>query len=343
MKAARPLSIAIAWLAVLAPPWGALYGQSTGVAATLQTARGPREVVLLSNVDGVVRYNLPGGGAVGALRVGEIERCRINVEYDRGKLLEATSKRQWSAAAAILVRPLLPLLPFLELAGNNQTPRAMEALTYLMRAADERALIGNAAAREEAVKQYRVGLALARAIAKADWFAGADEAGYRAVLCLIGVGELAEARQRLEDLAAPGEMEAAFGYYALARAKLLIGEGKWAEALEAGVESVVFQTKDIDCFPAALAATAACYEELGEWHRARDVYYAIGRLLKHTAWEIHAMRRLKHIFDQELTAAEEPRELRQVFFSGREDLNAIVKDLLDQFVKQQQQGKVGND
>ena len=140
-------------------------------------------------------------------------------------------------------------------------------------------------------------------------------------------------------MAVPAETDASFGWYALAKARLLIEKERWDEALETGVESVVFESRSMDSFPMALAFTGTCYERLEEWHRARDVYFALGRLFRQTAWELYAMGRLKQILDEKRTDAEEPQAVQQVFFSGREDLNREASDLVETFVQRQQQGK----
>jgi hypothetical protein len=154
---------------------------------------------------------------------------------------------------------------------------------------------------------------------------------------LVALGAHDKAQERLEDLAVPPETDPAFGWSALARARLLVQKEEWQAALEAGIETVAFDTKDIDSFPAALLLAAKCYEELGEWYRARDVYFAVGRLTRKTAAEAYAMARLKYILDKGLTDEDEAQAIHHVFFSGREDLNGEAKQLVESYIERRKQ------
>lgn len=314
-----------------------------GVRATVHTGKGVRDLILLGVAGNQLRYSFADGGAESAMPVTAIERVHILIEYDRSALAKAAGAGQYGTAAAILVKPILPLLPFLSLPSNNQTPTAMEALVLLMRAAGERQLIGDQNARDEAGRQYKLAAALAKAISQAEWFHGAEEAAYRGAFCLTAVGETEKAVSLMEELGVPAETDASFGWYALTRASLLMLKEDYAAALEGGIESVVFEARDVDSFPAALALTGVCYEKLGEWHRARDVHMALARLFRESSWEVYGIGRLKHILDKGLTQAEEAQAVHQVFFSGREDLNKEASELIETYSKRKTEGTASNE
>jgi tetratricopeptide (TPR) repeat protein len=317
-------------------------GAGAAVKGTVYLEDGSKDVNLLGVSEGVLRYSFTGGGAASQMPLEKIRRVRIRIEYDRSALRKYLARQNYGAAAATLVKPLLPCLPFLQVPDNNQTPAAMDALTLLMRAAEERMRVGDAKAKREAVQQYRVAQAFARAIAQADWYEGAEEAACRAIACMVALGEREKAREEIEGLAVPSETDPAIGWHALARAQLLYEEESWEQALEAAAESVAFETKDFDSFPGALLVSARCYEKLDEWHRARDIYHAMGRLLRNTTWEVHAIARLRHIMDEGLTKEEEKQELHDVFFSGKIDYNAEARELIEQYAERQR-GKEEDD
>lgn len=309
------------------------------VKATVYTEKGFKDLDLLAVSDGKLRYSFAGGGAASVLSFSDIKRVRIEAKYDRSALRKAIGQGQHGAAAAMLVKPLLPTLPFLELPGCNVTPVAMDAVALLMRAAEERLLVGDDKARTEAMRQYKVALAFAEAVSRADWYEAAEEADCRAVACLVALDQVDKAKERLTDLAIPAETDPAFGWHALARARVLTSEGQWEAALEAAVESLAFETKDIDSFPGAMVISATCYEKLDEWHRARDVYYALGRLFRDTTWEVYAIGRLRRILEQGLTDEEEKQLVHQVFFSGREDLNGQAQSLIEAYLQRKKKGQ----
>ncbi len=81
-------------------------------------------------------------------------------------------------------------------------------------------------------------------------------------------------------------------------------------------------------FPAALLLSADCYAALGEYHRARDVYYEVAMLFPNTDWGEDALEGLRRVMEGKKTAEKEQTALEDVFFNVTEDMNALAEELL---------------
>ena len=136
-------------------------------------------------------------------------------------------------------------------------------------------------------------------------------------------------RRYMERLAVPVPGDRAYGLYWLVQAELEMERGEFRAGMDAAVKSLCFENKDIDTFPDALLASARCYEELQEWHRARDVYYEVARIFPASGWADLAVRRLRFIMKKELTKADDTSPIESVFFGFKEDMDAKVEALFE--------------
>ena len=259
-----------------------------------------------------------------------VEETEFDLKYDQELLDQALIVRHWAGVSGILVPAVTPFLPYLDLKENNAVELALLAGTARMHmaAALARAKDGDPAAAKSAYLDARK---ILKAVGTAEWFPGAEPARLKATLCLILAGDLAAAAAELEDARNPDIGDAAYGLYWLARAQLLFLRNQYRPALDAAVKSSVFENKDVETFPDALMLCGRCYEELLEPHRARDVYYEVGRLFRNTDWELAATNRLQLIMDRGVTKAKEKSAIENVFFGNEEDINAKALLLLKGF------------
>ena len=71
----------------------------------------------------------------------------------------------------------------------------------------------------------------------------------------------------------------------------------------------------------ALLVSAQCYEEMQEWHRARDVYYEVARIFPATDYAAMSIKRLRFIMKKELSMGKEKVPIEYIFFRYKEDMN----------------------
>jgi hypothetical protein len=138
------------------------------------------------------------------------------------------------------------------------------------------------------------------------------------------------ARKLLDELSQPNQGDRAYGLYWLLKGQLDFGDSNYRDAMQGAVNSLCFETKDIDTFPDALMLSAQCYEEMQEWHRAVDVYYEVARIFPYTDWSEVAVRRLHFIMDRGLIKEAEKEAVETVFFNLKEDMNKTVQALFDE-------------
>jgi len=259
----------------------------------------------------------------------QVEYAWFDLVIDDYELNKDLRRRNWRGAARRLLPAVKPALPYLDLPNNNAASFALQVGDYLMRDA-ERAFLLAATEEEEkaALDTYRSAYAVLRYAGRADWYSGGLIASLKSYQCLLALGKPKTARLYLQDFAEPIEGDAAFGLYWLLTAELAAESGDFRKAMGAAVKSLCFETKDVDTFPDALLLSARCYEELQEWHRARDVYYEVARIFPKTDWSDFARRRLAFIMAKGLTAAEEETPIENVFFGLKEDMNGLVTELL---------------
>jgi hypothetical protein len=98
----------------------------------------------------------------------------------------------------------------------------------------------------------------------------------------------------------------------------------------AAIKSSAFDNKDLDSFPEALLLSGRCYEEILDYHRARDIYYEVAKLFRKTSWGDTACNKLKFIVDKKFLDKKEKTEIEKVFFDTDENLDQKVTDFLKQ-------------
>jgi TolA-binding protein len=265
--------------------------------------------------------------AATSIALGSVVEGEFELKYDEPELNKALVTRQWAGVAAILMPVIQPILPYLPIPGNNGVELALQAGSALMKISAAQA--GKPGEDPEKTKaRYLEAYRILRAAGEAAWYPPAESAQIRAVLCLVLTGDLKRAVKEFNAIREPEPGDAAYGMYWYTLAQLRIARGETRDAMDAVIRSLVFETKDIDCFPDALLLSARCYEELLEPHRARDVYYEVGRLFPHTEWAEAATNRLAAIMDKGLTKGKEPSAIEVVFFGLDEDMNAKVREFL---------------
>ena len=259
----------------------------------------------------------------------DVSSIRFRIQYDEETFASLRRAGRWTEAAMVLGTACVPTLPYLDAAPNNGVGLAMRMAQCLLRGGDIRTgFAPDPAARKAGEAEFRHALLVFEKIAAAEWSERAPEARLRASACLVFLGRLEEAAAILEEVGEPEVDADEYGAFQLALAYLAAARGEWEEALEAAVHCSDFASKDIDSFPSALLLAAQCYEKLGQPHRARDVYYELGRLFGQTPWGENACRSLRRILDSGETAGDEKASAQDLFFAADDDVNAEARKLL---------------
>jgi tetratricopeptide (TPR) repeat protein len=305
---------------------------SPGVKAAIQVGKQRQRVVLLGRRPGglvLLRHADSGATAAVALDPKTIKKVRIRLNYDRKSYNRARRRKNWTEAGTILTKSLAPALPFIDLQNNNLLSPTIRAATYFMRAGARKTKgAWRPEDRQAGEREYHLANALLRKVMQAEWSPRADTAALLSVICLVALNKSAEAEALLAKQAEPDFADDDYGLYRLARATLLAAKEKYLDAIEEAVAGIAFETKDIDTFPDTLMLSAYCYEKLGDWYRARDVYYEVARLFQKTRWEEAARTRLEFIMTRGYTKKDESVSSANVFFGIEEDVNAGVDALL---------------
>jgi len=275
-------------------------------------------------------------GARKKIAVDAIERAHFRFKIEQGELRKHVMARQWNAAVRLLVKPLQVTLPYLDVPENNAADLVIAAGDYMMRAADvSRRAATTDEDRETVKKQYEAAYAILSYPTKADWYSGADIARLKRMKCLLELSKPKTAHHYFGQLREPVPGDRAYGLYWLVKAEMDYGKKAFRAAMDAAVKSLAFENKDVDTFPDALILSAACYEELQEWHRARDVYYEVACIFPGSDWADAAVSRLHFIMDRELTSGEDKTPIENVFFGLNEDMDQKVRDLFEKIEEQE--------
>lgn len=300
--------------------------------ATLKMKTGEHSVIITGREGDNVFYTMKGStaGRISA-NVHDIEAADFGIkEYDDTSLRKALRKQAWQEAANILLPVVDPALPYLDLKENNAVSLALDAGEYLMKAAAVKSKgYLTKEAKELGREQYLEACRTLKAVGRAEWFSGSESAQLRSILCLIFLGKTDLAEKELKEAREPDRWDAAYGLYWMAKAHLNFAATQFRSAINDIVQSLIFETKNIDTFPDAILLSARCYEEMLEWHRARDVYYEVAKLFSGTYWQDFAVNRLQYIMAEGLTKSGEVVEVENVFFGIDEDVNAKATLLLD--------------
>jgi hypothetical protein len=268
-------------------------------------------------------------GVARKLMPDKVEYAFFQFELDRYELYAQTRAKNWAGAVNIILNAIKPALSYLDLPNNNAAKLALDAGNYMMKAADEKARTAQTDEdRTLAEERYKAAYSLLKYAATASWFAGGQIADLKRIQCLVALKKPKTARQTFEQTDVPLVGDAAYGLYWLVKAQLDLQKPDYPAAMQAAIKSLCFENKDVNTFPDALLVSARCYEELQNWHRARDIYYEVARVFPGTDWSTAAQQRLKYIMDNKLTAEKEQNLIENVFFGLNEDVNKLVADYL---------------
>ena len=236
-----------------------------------------------------------------------------------------------------------PLLPYLALPENNATDLALELGTCMMRAAARAARMAgeDEPRRDAAQQQYNAACEVFKACATASG-AGAGVIGrLKEGRCRVAMQQAQAAQPLLGQMAAPEPGDAMSGHYWLLRGELAFQAGHYSEAMDAALQVVCFDNKDVDTLPDALLLSARCYEKQPDPCRARDVYYEVARLFPRTDWSAAAMERLADIRKRGLPREPDPSAGEELRFRNADDMNRRVERLLKDEASQPAAGDPG--
>jgi tetratricopeptide (TPR) repeat protein len=330
-------------LAALLCGSGSVFSQeipADAVGAQIVIGKNKQDVLLVGrDAAGRLVYVFPNAPTVRtSVDADTVEILKLNLDFDRQRVRQALVRREWLEAATVMLGAVVQALPYLDLRGNPMTEPGYQTAVLLVRSGVGKILAAPHADPLSSAKPRE--LAAARRIflrvAAADWFRDAEEARFWAIVCLVLQGENEAALAALNECVIPGELETGYGVCLLARGLLEYERNSYDEALDAAIQSALFESKSIDSFPFALYLTARCYETRGEWYRARDVWFELARLFENTMWHGPAVDRLRFIMDEELTAAPESAIIEDVFFGTDEDLNVKVLEYLQSFDREKE-------
>ena len=246
-----------------------------------------------------------------------------------GDVAGYTSKKQWKKAFNFMFSALKPYMSYLNLTDNNAIDPTYQMATYLMYECDKNYRFAKTPAQKEYVaSQYEYAYNLYRYLRRADWTYYGLLSELNGIKCLIRMGKLKTAEHKMKAIDKPVAGDISMGIYWLNKSYIAWEQTNYPSAMDAAIMSVDFENKDIDTFPDALLMTAQCYCKLGNWYRARDVYYEIAKIFPDTEWEETALLNLTDIMDKQLTEKKEKLPLENVFFGFSEDMNEQVLELL---------------
>lgn len=285
--------------------------------------------------DGANVYLAPEQDAVAPqkISISRIAGIDFEIDYDRFAVSKAMAGSEWGKAVPILRKAYTPFFPCLDLPGNNVLEGAYDLGVTMFKSA-RNAMRGAATADERnlATRQYEAAQDVFTACSKAKWSDYGMLAQLRACHCMILI-DSDKARRAARLVAAieePQPSDYTYGYYWLLKAELAKLFGQTAAELDAAVKSLSHENKDIETFPDALTLSAECYAKMGNWHRARDVYFEVAKLFPGTDWSADALKRLEAIMASGKTAEKETASAESTFFGLEEDMdalaNALVKD-----------------
>lgn len=262
--------------------------------------------------------------------VSTVQEIKFAMDIDRRKLSKAVRTKDWAGAVRVLRGPVVPTLPYLDLNENNAVEYALRLGNYMLRDAEQTLRTSSADNAEElAQAKHKAAYAIYRRLTNVEWHPAGTIGSVKRLLCLLRMDKPKTARHYFKNIESPLPGDRAYGIYYLVEAELALEAKDYRGAMGAAVKSLSFETKDIETFPDALLISAQCYEELQQWHRARDVYYEIASIFPATDWSKMSRRRLRYIVDKELTRDDETLPIENVFFAWQEDMNERVTEFLE--------------
>lgn len=262
--------------------------------------------------------------------VEKIQEVKFKLDIDLSELNKAIRTKNWALAVRVLRDPIVPALPYLDLNENNAVEYALRLGNFMLRDAEQTVRTSTAENAEElAQAKYKAAYTVYRRLTPVQWHPAGVIGSVKRLLCMLRMNKPKTARHYFKNIEAPMPGDRAYGVYYLVEAELAMQAKDYRAAMGAAVKSLSFETKDIETFPDALLISAQCYEELQQWHRARDVYYEIASIFPSTDWSEVSRRRLKFIMDKEFSQDEETLPIENVFFAWQEDMNEKVTAFLE--------------
>ncbi len=267
----------------------------------------------------------------GRIAASTVAAVDFTLDYDRFEVTRAMAGNDWPKAIRILTGVYTPTYTYLDLPENNAIEGAMDLATTMMKFA--RRTKRNAktdAERALAVQQYEAAYKVFQACSKAEWSSYGAVGLLKGCRCLLAIdAEKAKtARRRVEDMEEPTPGDDAYGHYWLLKAEIAMLGGDVTNAMDAAVKSLCFENKDVETFPDALMLSAECYERLGNFYRARDVYFEVAKLFPGTDWGDDAVTRLEAVLASGKTREKEAATAESTFFGLEEDMNALSEALV---------------
>ena len=268
------------------------------------------------------------GGRIPAATVAAVD---FALDYDRFEVTRAMSKNDWPKAIRILSGAYSPTYIYLDLPENNAIEGAMDLATTMMKFA--RRTKRNAktdAERALAVQQYEAAYKVFQACSKAEWSSYGAVGMLKGCRCMLAIdAEKAKtATRRIEEMEEPTPGDDSYGHYWLLKGEIAHLGGDVTNAMDAAVKSLCFENKDVETFPDALMLSADCYEQLGNFYRARDVYFEVAKLFPGTDWAEDAITRLEAVMASGKTSKKEASTAESTFFGLEEDMNALAEALI---------------
>lgn len=299
----------------------------TGVVVRITVEKGARDLVLLRRKGPELQYRMPDAppGVSATLNLDQVKQAEFALPIEMPKVYEAMRRRQWAAAAQLLIPAIRPTLPWLDLPENNAVDPVILAGRCLVLAAAGRRAAGDAAGAEKLCLQA---MEIYQKVLAATWHPGSASAHLMGVVALVDAGRIPDAEREFARARKPEAGDAAFGMYGYARSRIFDAQQKPREALESALGAMIYETKDPVAFPGALLQAAQSYEDVNEFYRARDVYFEVARLFRGTPAGQTARARLARLMEQGRTDAPETGNVAGVFFGTTEDMNKRVSEYL---------------
>ncbi|MFW5894096.1 MAG: hypothetical protein ACOCUY_03070 [Verrucomicrobiota bacterium] len=301
------------------------------IPAILTADEQKRKVYLVSRDEDTVRFKEKRDSrATIGLPVNKLEDIYVRLDYDRGKVFSAAQKGEWRKAAQILLPVIKPHLDYLDIPGHEAVDAALRTGVLLfhegMRVSE---LALEQEKRAEASRYFKGARHIFRQCQEAQWWEGAEDAQYRALLCTILLDELEEADDQLKFGSIPPADARGAGTYWLAAAYREYIRGDTRAAATAATRSLLFQNKDLGTFPYALFLNGICNEELEYWYRARDAHFEAARLFYRFPAGAAAMRHLIRLIESGHIDEEEQQAAQSIFFRGKDDIRERIQNFLD--------------
>jgi tetratricopeptide (TPR) repeat protein len=299
------------------------------------------EMTLLGRQENMILMQGTQPGAI-AIQIdkAQIIRCEFELEYDRLAVATAVQNSDWASAVRIMTPVIRPAVAYLDIPDNNGFDLSMDLAMFMVNsAAREMRVASDSNTVSRAYRQYEAAYSIFKNAGRSDWNPYGRVAVLKGCRALIKQNKIEEAITDYETVDEPEPDDVSYGNYWLVRGEIHFVKGKIREALEAACKSVVLANKDVETFPDALMLSAVCYQKLGRFHRARDIFYEVAVIFTGTDWATDALVELTKIMDAKQTLDKEKAPLENVFFNVTEDINKLAEELIKARAKKEEPAK----